>query len=65
MSSEEAHAGDSRPTGVVLWLMILVVFVPIAGMHGLARLFADRPPPEATRQAASAPPTVPAALVAR
>jgi hypothetical protein len=27
-----------RPTGVVLWLMILLVFVPIGAAHGIALL---------------------------
>jgi hypothetical protein len=27
-----------RPTGIVLWLMILLVFVPIGAAHGIALL---------------------------
>lgn len=34
-----------RSTAAVLWLMILLVFVPIAGLHGLARYLDDGPPP--------------------
>ena len=30
-----------RSTAIVLWLMILLVFVPIAAAHGIAVLLAD------------------------
>ena len=39
---EEARRGG-RSTTVVLWLMILVVFAPIAAMHGIARLLETGP----------------------
>ena len=31
-----------RPTAIVLWLMILLVFVPIGAAHAVAVLMADR-----------------------
>ena len=31
-----------RPTAIVLWLMILLVFVPIGAAHGVAVLLSDR-----------------------
>lgn len=31
-----------RPTAIVLWLMILLVFVPIGGIHAAAVLMAER-----------------------
>lgn len=43
-------------TAAVLWLMILLVFVPIAGAHGLAR-YLESVPAEAP-QAATAPAVV-------
>lgn len=58
MRRQLLRASESRPTGIVLWLMILVVFVPIAGMHGLARLYGDAPRTEPARHAASAAPAI-------
>lgn len=52
------RASETRPTGIVLLLMIVVVFVPIAGMHGLARLYGDPPRAEPALHAASATPAI-------
>lgn len=34
-----ASRGSAGSTAVVLWLMILLVFLPIAAAHALVRLF--------------------------
>ena len=47
----QAGAGS---TAAVLWLMILIVFLPIAAAHGLARYAAPPDPPD--------PPAVQAAV---
>ena len=44
-----------RSTAAVLWLMILLVFVPIAGFHGLARYLDDAPRPAAAQAAGPGP----------
>lgn len=50
MFGPQAHAAPratpGRSTAAVLWLMILLVFLPIATAHGILRLVADEPTQE-------------------
>ncbi len=44
-----AAQGGARSTAAVLWLMILLVFLPIAMMHVAARVFEPTPAVTAAR----------------
>lgn len=54
-SAPSDREANMRSTAIVLWLMILLVFVPIAVAHGLALyLQSDDLPAEASVQAGAA-----------
>ena len=44
MSAPDRPSAPGNSTAAVLWLMLLLVFAPIASAHLVARWIADEPP---------------------